>query len=138
MTKDEFISIRMKLKKTQKQMAELLGVSIRSVQSFEQGWRKISSNIERHALYLLIYKDNHIDTTPPCWDIEDCPQEKRIKCPAWEFDNGKMCWFINGTLCQGEPHHDWETKMKHCRECEVFKPLEKLITEFIEKEKIYQ
>jgi len=127
MTKKEFVSIRTRLNKTQKQMAELLGISIRSVQSFEQGWRKISSNIERQALYLLAYKDNHVETLRPCWDIENCPQGKRIKCPAWEFENGKMCWFINGTICQGEPHTDWEKKMDHCRECEVFMPLNDLI-----------
>ncbi len=127
MTKHEIVSIRLILKKTQKQMAELLGVSIRSIQSFEQGWRRIPSNIERQALYLLVYKNNRVNSMQSCWETENCPQEKRNDCPAWEFDNGKMCWFINGTICQGKPHSDWEKKMEHCRECEVFRPLIEMI-----------
>lgn len=35
-------SIRQDLLKTQKQITELLGISLKAVQSFEQGWRSIS------------------------------------------------------------------------------------------------
>jgi len=41
MDKREFSQIRSGLEKTQDQLAQLLGISIKAVQSFEQGWRNI-------------------------------------------------------------------------------------------------
>ena len=123
----EFTSIRHNFDKTQKQMAELLGISLRSVQSFEQGWRKIPTNIERQILYLVFMKDAKRATLKPCWEIEACPLDKREKCPAWEFKTGYLCWFINGTICQGKAHRNWDEKMKFCRECPVFQPVRLLL-----------
>ncbi len=45
----QFHFIRQKLQKTQKQISELLGISVRGVQSFEQYWRKIPAYVERQA-----------------------------------------------------------------------------------------
>ena len=123
----EFVSLRHNFKKTQKEMAELLGVSLRSVQSFEQGWRKIPTNIERQILYLVSMKDTEEEPLKPCWEVEDCPPDKRQHCPAWEFNTGHLCWFINGTICQGKPHRNWDEKMKFCRKCEVFQPVNSLL-----------
>ena len=39
MDRETFVSLRAKLGKTQKSLAELLGVSLKAVQSYEQGWR---------------------------------------------------------------------------------------------------
>ena len=50
MDKKEFSQIRRHLKKTQKELARLLCVSPKAVQSFEQGWRKIPANVERQLL----------------------------------------------------------------------------------------
>jgi hypothetical protein len=36
---------------------------------------------------------------------------------------GHLCWFINGTICQGEVQETWEKKMKMCRQCEVFRSI---------------
>ncbi len=101
MAKQEFSTIRSQLGKTQKQMAILLGTSLKAVQSFEQGWRNISVSIERQMLFLLNQKNpnNH---KKPCWEIEKCPEENRQNCPAWEFQSVDLCWFINGTICHGE------------------------------------
>jgi DNA-binding XRE family transcriptional regulator len=41
MESTDFKEIRAKLVKTQKEMAQLLGVSIKAIHSYEQGWRKI-------------------------------------------------------------------------------------------------
>ena len=49
----EFQYLRQKLQKTQKQMAQLLGVSLKAVQSYEQGWRNIPSQVERQVLLFL-------------------------------------------------------------------------------------
>ena len=47
MNKKEFSQIRNQLGKTQMQMAQLLGVSLKAIQSFEQGWREIPVHAER-------------------------------------------------------------------------------------------
>jgi hypothetical protein len=54
----------------------------------------------------------------PCWDIKNCPNEKREKCPAWELQGGHLCWFINGTVCEGKVQKNWKTKMETCKEAD--------------------
>jgi DNA-binding XRE family transcriptional regulator len=120
MDNQEFHSSRQQLKKTQKQIAELLGISLKAVQSFEQGWRKVPVHIERQILLLLTLKRRRAKDARPCWEIRKCSLETRQACPAWEFDAGGLCWFINGTLCQGKPQNNWGNKMKVCRRCKVF------------------
>ena len=52
----EFKSFREKLKKTQRQMAQLLGVSLKAVHSYEQGWRSIPAYVERQVYFLASRK----------------------------------------------------------------------------------
>jgi DNA-binding XRE family transcriptional regulator len=120
MDDQEFSSFRQKLEKTQKQMAELLGTSLKTIQSFEQGWRKVPVHVERQMLFLLNLKEGRAKDARPCWEIQNCSVEARQGCPAWEFNAGNLCWFINGTICLGKPQNDWGHKMKVCRKCEVF------------------
>ena len=121
MNNSEFSKIRNRLGKTQKQLAQLLGVSKKAVQSFEQGWRNVPVHIERHLFFLLSLKDNQNTGDPVvCWEVHGCPMEKREKCPAWEFQAGDICWFINVTICEGKPQKNWAEKMKICHECEAF------------------
>ena len=115
----EFQLIRQELLKTQKQMSELLGISLKAVQSFEQGWRSIPPYVERQALFLLASKMETQDRLGPCWEIRRCPPDVREICPAWEFRSGHLCWFINGTICQGEVQEGWQEKMEICRQCKV-------------------
>lgn len=119
MESKEFLSIRQKLQKTQKQMAQLLGTSIKAIHSYEQGWRNIPVHVERQVLFLLMMSQG-ADVQNPCWVTRNCPAERKQHCPAWECHAGKLCWFINGTICEGEVQKDWRTKMKMCRACEVF------------------
>lgn len=117
-----FKDIRAKLNKTQKELAYLLGVSIKAIHSYEQGWRKIPHHVERQLLFLFsraILKDEK--NMDKCWDILNCPEKKQKSCPAWEFQAGDLCWFINGTKCSGATHESWEEKMDECRTCKVFK-----------------
>lgn len=124
----EFSRIRKYLNKTQVELARLLSVSPKAIQSFEQGWRNISPSIERMLLFLLINK-----TAPqynmPCWESTNCDKKKKENCPAWEFKAGNLCWFINGTICHGEIQKNWQDKMTICRECDVFKNLLPVKTE---------
>jgi len=116
----EFGFLRQKIQKTQKQMASLLGTSLKAVQSFEQGWRKVPVHIERQLLFLLSTKQVIPGKSRPCWVIRNCPSENREACPAFEFNMGGLCWFINGTICQGKVQGSWAKKMKVCQNCEVF------------------
>ena len=122
MDSKEFKKLREKLKKTQKQMAQLLGVSIKAVHSYEQGWRNISTHVERQMFFLLSRMEGNQKDRMPCWVIKKCPTETKEQCPAWEFQAGKLCWLINGIICCGDACMDWADKMKCCRSCEVFKP----------------
>jgi hypothetical protein len=58
-----------------------------------------------------------------CWTIKKCSPDQRKKCPAWEFRAGDLCWFINGTVCEGKVQASWQKKMQICRNCEVFSSL---------------
>ena len=120
MKKKEFSQVRHHLGKTQIQMAQLLGISLKGIQSFEQGCRGISAAAERELLVLLGLRKALVSRKRPCWSIKECPEESRHKCPAWEFGAGNICWVINGTLCQGKASKNWEEKVKACRKCEVF------------------
>ncbi len=117
---NEFGFLRQKLGKTQKQMAELLGISVKAIQSFEQGWRKVPVYIERQVLFLMAAKVHSPRNSRPCWDIRRCSVENRMSCPAWEFQIGNLCWFINGTICQGKSRGRWSQKIAFCKKCKVF------------------
>ena len=119
MEKAEFSKIRKKLGKTQKQLSALLGMSLKTIHSYEQGWRTIPAHIERQLFFLLINQRERNNQLTPCWDQKEC-QEKE-DCPAWEFQAGKLCWFINGTICECSAKKDWHAKMKTCKQCDVFK-----------------
>ncbi|MBW1722114.1 MAG: transcriptional regulator [Deltaproteobacteria bacterium] len=120
MERVEFCAIRRKLGKTQSQLAQLLGTSLKAVQSFEQGWRNVPVHIERQMFFLLAMKNSANTQPAPCWEVEKCPAATRERCPAWEFRCGNLCWFINGTICHGETRGDWSKKMEACRTCRVF------------------
>jgi DNA-binding XRE family transcriptional regulator len=126
MDKEEFKLYRKKLNKTQKQMAQLLGVSIKAVHSYEQGWRTVPPSVERQIFFLLSRLQSANKPRKDCWHIRRCPDERKENCPAWEFDAGKLCWFINGTICNGTIHKNWKDKMKLCRSCKIFNALKKI------------
>ena len=119
----EFLKARKILEKTQKEIAELMGISIKAVHSYEQGWRKIPSHVERQMFFLLSRARDNEKNLKPCWTVKKCPSERKKQCPAWELQAGKLCWFINGTICEGKVQKNWEEKMKICRQCEVLSSL---------------
>jgi DNA-binding XRE family transcriptional regulator len=119
----EFKSCRQRMNKTQRQMAQLLGTSIKAIHSYEQGWRNIPVHVERQMLFLISRMKENSKDRKPCWVIKKCPSEIKKQCPAWEFQAGNLCWFINGTICCGGACKDWEDKMKYCRSCDVLTSL---------------
>jgi hypothetical protein len=121
MKSEELVKIRQEMGKTQKEIGSLLGTSLKAIQSYEQGWRPVPDHVERHLYFLLVLRK--IKMIQPCWVIKNCPPEKRERCPAWELQSGHLCWFINGTVCNGKVARSWKSKMEICKKCEVLKPI---------------
>lgn len=121
MEKTEFSGFRNRLGKTQKQLAGLLGMSIKAIHSYEQGRRKIPSHIERNLIFLVINQRKTQNQLAPCWDQKDCQQ--REECPAWEFQSGHLCWYLCGTLCGGTSESTYKEKIDICRSCNIFNNL---------------
>jgi hypothetical protein len=123
MTREDFSRARSKLAKTQKQLAALLGVSLKAVQSYEQGWRSVPLHVERHIYFLLVNQRKRKGKTKRknCWQTKQCEFKK--ECPAWEFQAGHLCWFISGTKCECTADKDWKAKLETCRSCQVLSEL---------------
>ncbi|MBI9077311.1 MAG: transcriptional regulator [Desulfatibacillum sp.] len=119
MTDKGFANARSILKKTQIEMAQILGVSVKAVHSYEQGWRNVPAHVERQLYFLLTRRRDGKTPRKACWTLNKCPNHLKMKCPAWEFKAGTLCWFINGTVCGGEVCSDWGEKMARCRICPV-------------------
>ena len=123
MDKEEFRYLRKRLEKTQKEMAQLLGTSLKAIHSYEQGWRSVPVHAERQILFLFSRRRENRKGQRDCWKVKKCPAELKQRCPAWEFQAGKLCWLINGTICEGIVQTGWSEKMKICRKCQVFTSL---------------
>ena len=121
MEKQEFSSIRKKLGKTQKQLAALLGMSLKTIHSYEQGWRSIPTHIERQLFFLLIKQRGRNAELVPCWEQKECMEKE--DCPAWEFQSGHLCWFLCGTLCECTSESSYKEKIGVCRDCKIFRSL---------------
>jgi len=121
MNNKTFGNIRTFLGKTQKQLAQFLCVSVKAIQSYEQGWRNIPSTIERQIMILSAMKKLPDMNGQPCWEIKNCPDQWRANCIVWELQMRQFCWFLNGTFCQGQLQGSWDNKIKICRDCEVYK-----------------
>jgi hypothetical protein len=128
MTRHEFTGCRSRLKRTQKEMATLLGVSPKAVESYEQGWRRIPANIER-ILYFLLFKMHKslFNRHDLCWLEMKCPSAIRANCPAWVAREGLYCWFLTGKICRvGKSVRP--AKGMRCTGCAFFKTKLKKIT----------
>ncbi len=110
---DEFARLRAVLGKSQRELAEILGLSLKAVESYEQGWRKVPGHVER-LLYFLIFKldERNDEAEDPCWVYKGCPEDLRSKCVAYVAKEGRFCWFFTGRLCAAAGDG--------CHACEVF------------------
>ena len=91
MNKDEFVPARKKLGRTQKHLADLLGVSIKTIHSYEQGRREIPSHIERQIFFLLSNQRSRKQNLIPCWEKKQCGYKET--CPAGSFRVGICAGF---------------------------------------------
>jgi len=54
-----------------------------------------------------------------CWSIMDCPPERQVQCPAFP-DNGRNCWNIDCTWCDGQMQGKAAEKKTKCTQCRVY------------------
>lgn len=112
--------VRGSLGKSQSELASLLGISVRAVQSYEQGWRSCPPYVQKLAglLMYLDWRKTHA-RVQPCWKVRNCPQDKRRTCAAAQFKNGEFCWIITGNCCDGKKQKSWAAKLANCIQCPV-------------------
>jgi DNA-binding XRE family transcriptional regulator len=116
--------IRQALSKSQSQMAGILGISKRAVQSYEQGWRPTPLHVQKIAAMLLFLDWRSNNGTPePCWKVRGCDAKRRTCCPAYQFQAGDLCWLVNGTRCGDPQDATWDKKLPRCQQCEVTKAM---------------
>lgn len=123
-----FASLRKTIGASQRELAGMLGVSEKAVESYEQGWRRIPGNIER-ILYFLALRlaERNTPALTPCWELTACPDERRADCLAWRSGEGRYCWFLTGRLCAEKKDASPDTPdapdddlLSACRRCPAF------------------
>ncbi len=120
----DVVGVRRELGLSQSELAGLLGMSSRAVQSYEQGWRHPSPAAQRLLLLLLIaQRRGKSFPTHCCWKSTDCSAEVRGGCAAYRSRQGHLCWFLTGTFCAGERTRTWSEKWRKCRRCPFMRQL---------------
>lgn len=130
-----FARARVLLGKSQRDLARLLGISIKAVESYEQGWRKIPSNVER-MLYFLLFKLNEKSFAHerPCWSTKSCSDASRKECVAFVTGEGHYCWFFTGGLCSAAKASG--VGERYCYTCKVFLRINALVENAMAQEGI--
>jgi hypothetical protein len=107
-------AVRTELGLSQTDLADLIGVSQRTVQSCEQGWRKPSPAAKRHGPDFSAYI---------CWDTMECSDDERATCLVYQSRQGHLCWLLSGNICQGKRLRTWKEKKSMCMRCDFFQKL---------------
>ena len=119
MTSHEFTCIRKKINKSQTELSTLLGLSIRAVQSYEQGRRGIPPYVQGLLYQLLSMLKECSNESKTCWVINQCPSARKQQCPVYKLKAGTLCWMVLGSYCGGKKQMSWQEKMKTCHHCNV-------------------
>jgi len=111
-------AIRDELGLSQSELSALVGVSTRAIQSYEQDWRSPSEMVHRMLLLLVIaFRNGNQLARARCWEARECLPEIRNQCIAYLTRQGHLCWFLTGTMCQGQNKKTWDQKLHECLEC---------------------
>jgi DNA-binding XRE family transcriptional regulator len=120
-----FRSARRQFGVTQAHLAAALGTSLKTIQSYEQGWRHIPTRVLTQLLVLLaIYRRRELGAVP-CWKLKHCPSEVRRTCASYTLGDGQLCWFVTAGGgcggCAGSGRR--KDSMPPCLGCEVVRRL---------------
>ena len=114
-------AIRTELGLTQSELAAYLGISVRTVQSCEQGWRCPGAAVHKPLLLLLItHRRGSKLKNFRCWEAKQCAQEHRENCLIYISGQGHLCWFLTGNLCTQRLFRRWEDRLAMCNTCDFF------------------
>jgi DNA-binding XRE family transcriptional regulator len=117
-------AIRKALDLSQSEMAGLIGVSERTIQSCEQGWRNPGQAVEKSALLLMMARRHGADLEKHrCWESINCTDEERANCLVHQSQLGHVCWLLSGNLCRSRNLRTWDDKKQACFECTFFQEL---------------
>ena len=116
--------IRGELGLSQTQLADLIGVSPRTIQSCEQGWRRPSSALEKAVLLLLLASRNGPGFgQQKCWDTKHCLASGGDNCMVYRSGQGHICWLLSGNICGGRRLRNWADKKEVCGDCAFLRGL---------------
>ncbi len=120
----DLAAVRRELGLSQAGLADVIGVSPRTVQSWEQGWRKPSAALARSLLLLVMaWRLGDRFSLRACWESLACSAADRERCLAYRSRQGHLCWFLTGNMCRGIRVKHWADKMSMCAECSFFNEL---------------
>ena len=110
--------IRAEMGLSQSELAGLAGISSRAIQSYEQAWRQPSELVERMLLLLLMaHRHGATLSRLRCWEQKECAPGVRARCIAYVTRQGHLCWFLTGTICEGQRQKSWSDKLRLCLDC---------------------
>jgi len=110
-------AVRKAVGMTQVEFAGVLGVSVRAVQSYEQGWREVPSATLLHMFAVLASVRRPALREVPCWELTGCPGAARNDCRSRRLNAGLFCWLVAGSAC-GRRGGDPSGPLK-CVDCPV-------------------
>ena len=114
--------IRKTLGRTSAELANALGVSIKTIESYELGEKDVPSRVMIQLLVLLALFRQQSMVDAPCWEITNCKLEIREKCASFTVGRGQLCWYIGAKTCvQANPAA--KDDILPCMSCEVVKRL---------------
>ena len=109
--------IRRSLGMTQATVARTLGVSIRAIQSYEQGWRETPTSVTLQMLVLASAYRTPALGAKSCWEITGCSATQQSQCPC-RHTNGQLCWLVSGRMC-GASAGSEAASLQSCLDCLV-------------------
>ncbi len=119
----EFANMRKGLSVTKRQLSHLLGVSPRTIRSYEKGVRSVPTHVERQLFSLTSMERGKSGYKKSYWQVNGCSPEQRLSCPAWELRVGQLSWFMNASICAVRMDEGRPEMMTLCRNCEMLQGL---------------
>lgn len=118
----DLLKIREALGKSQSEFAELLGVSVRAIQSYEQGWRDTPPLVQKMAVLLMLLQHQQTcGKVQPCSKVNGCSAKVQADCRGAQLGGGHFCWIVTGNKHEGKELKSWDAKAAKCRKCDFLK-----------------
>ncbi len=105
---------------TQTELADVLGISAKAVQSYEQGWRDTPLRIVKQMVTLVAMRKGDAVKRKPCWEVRSCDPSAVETCPSNTITQGRYCWLVASKAC-AEYHGDEDKTVLGCLSCDVVK-----------------